>query len=695
MVLDDEALRVVRDRITRVFRYLKALNEHRNPAVRQVREQLFSLWFHELPEHAVIRIAESDQFSGADTENAPGAPEDRGVTEDRFILRVRRPKLTPAPSPPEPIAQWLERGWDDPFEELQVAQSRTEPVSGDEAGGALFEDAPERIEQLARWKADRDDWAGAERPARQAMRVFETLYELYSRLEREGEQLDLVVGDGILSWRRPEGGVYHPVLLLRVQLTFDPSIPEFTVQETDSEVQLYSGLFSSTSEVDGRAIAQCRTELEEGYYHPLGGADTSDYLRRLVVRLAAHGEFNDDGAPSPESEHPCIGRSPVLFLRRRTLGFAAAIEGVLEDLQRRKDLPRPLIRVVGIEPGEGSGVEEEAVPPSRFEADDILFTKPANTEQADIAKRLRRHSGVLVQGPPGTGKTHTIANLLGHLLAQGQSVLVTAYTTKALRVLREQVVESLQPLCVSVLERDIESRQQLEASVQSIVDKLSRSDAEQLERQAHNLAAYRTKLRARREQQLSGLAEARGDEYRDVVVAGKGYHPCDAARRVADGKGRDDWIPGPVALGAPLPLSEGELTDLYGTNAALPPEDEHELAGPLPEPADIPVPDAFDVLVGERTRFDVPSLDLGKDLWESEPDEDEPEYFEQLADRCVSAVEMLRPGQSWEFASLDAARRGGADRQPWDRLLAMIDSVCEQAGRAQEPLLALDRKSVV
>jgi len=39
-----------------------------------------------------------------------------------------------------------------------------------------------------------------------------------------------------------------------------------------------------------------------------------------------------------------------------------------------------------------------------------------------------------VQGPPGTGKTHTIGNLVGHLLAQGKSVLVTSHTTKALRM---------------------------------------------------------------------------------------------------------------------------------------------------------------------------------------------------------------------------------------------------------------------
>src|SRR5207253_4171319 len=96
---------------------------------------------------------------------------------------------------------------------------------------------------------------------------------------------------------------------------------------------------------------------------------------------------------------------------------------------------------------------------------DILLSKPANLEQVEIARALDAHRAVLVQGPPGTGKSHTIANLIGHLVAHGKRVLVTSHTTKALRVLRDQVVESLRPLCVAVLDQDLVSRAQMEHSV--------------------------------------------------------------------------------------------------------------------------------------------------------------------------------------------------------------------------------------
>jgi len=53
--VDDETIRIGRDRLLRVFRYLGALNEHRNPVKRHIDEQLWTLWLKELPTHSSIR----------------------------------------------------------------------------------------------------------------------------------------------------------------------------------------------------------------------------------------------------------------------------------------------------------------------------------------------------------------------------------------------------------------------------------------------------------------------------------------------------------------------------------------------------------------------------------------------------------------------------------------------------------------
>ena len=75
---------------------------------------------------------------------------------------------------------------------------------------------------------------------------------------------------------------------------------------------------------------------------------------------------------------------------------------------------------------------------------DILLTKHANKEQEQVIRRLEETGAVIVQGPPGTGKSHTIANLIGHLLAQNKSILVTSHASKALRVVRQQLAKPLQ-----------------------------------------------------------------------------------------------------------------------------------------------------------------------------------------------------------------------------------------------------------
>lgn len=81
----------------------------------------------------------------------------------------------------------------------------------------------------------------------------------------------------------------------------------------------------------------------------------------------------------------------------------------------------------------------------------IYFPKKYNDEQIEIIEKARRNNKVLVQGPPGTGKSHTIANLICHLLANGKKVLVTAHTPRSLKVLKEKLPEEFQNLTVNLL----------------------------------------------------------------------------------------------------------------------------------------------------------------------------------------------------------------------------------------------------
>jgi very-short-patch-repair endonuclease len=679
-----ENLRIGRDRLVRVFRFLEALNQHRNPVTRQIREQLWTLWADSLPDHPAIELGYGRAVK-LEKEPIDG----KEPNDEAFLLKVSRPSLTQPPVPGE-LRAWLEPGWEDPFRNPSVRNSKNEQGSEGNAILVRFEDNPNRVLTWKVWQSKHEEWARNERPARLAMRVFEDFYQLYGRVEREGERVELVLGDGLLSWRRPDGGVFHPVLLQRLQLSFDPAVPQFTIVQTERPAELYSALFQSMADVDGRAIGKTMEELGQGNYQPMGDDSTSGFLKRLVIQLSPRGEFVQADGLDGEKDDPRICRRPVFFLRARTLGFAACIEGILKDIREQDELPSPLLNIVGIETPQET-VNEVPEPGSSTkdisEVTNVFLSKQANPEQIRIAHQINTASGTLVQGPPGTGKTHTIGNLIGHLLASGKSVLVTSHTTKALRMVRSQVVERLRPLCVSVLENDLESRKQMESAVGTIAARLSQVDSKSLAAEGERLSRLRMQLLDRLSDSRDSLVRARADEYRDVVVGGNTWAPSEGARFVAKEKLTHGWIPEPVSPGVGLPLPKTQILELYALNQSLTPDIEKELSNDLLDPRGLPALSELESLVLTREKLAGTERNLREDLWFGGSAKATPESLSDVANKLEKAVELLSGVDRWKLAAVHAGRTGGPHREPWDSLIAQIERSDIELAKSQEVLL--------
>lgn len=676
-------------RIAQVFRYLNALNQVRNPPKRLIDEQPWVLWLNELPAHSAI--ARGMAYDSSDAARVDTMAVNTIDPDEDYVLKVRRAETTPAPSPPSELMGWVRDGWQDVGGAAEVWPVQDYLGNDGTTMTVRFEDDPQRVRLLEAWHDRWDQWANAERPAHAALKLFERFYDLYGQIERESERHELVLGDGILNCRQPTGDIDHPVLLQRLHLKFDPHVPEFRLIEADHPVELYSALLRTLPEGDGRVLAKCRAELEQGQYHPLDEDATSGFLRRLVSVLSPHGEYVGQTTNRGAMDHPRMSRSPVVFLRARTLGYATALDSVLDDLQQPKEhtmLPSSLLNIVGVEPLHSLGAANGSLSLTGNNEDSgVLFSKPANREQVHIAQRLERYGCVLVQGPPGTGKTHTIANLVGHLLAHDKKVLITSHTTKALRVLRHQVVEELQPLCVSVLDNDAESREQLESSVEAIVRRLSSVSLEELEKGARALADKRDHIIQELAHARQQLTDACADEYRPIVIAGESCAPSTAARLVASGRGHDDWIPSPAMHGAPLPLSANEVMDLYRTNTSVTREDEAELARSVPEMPDILDPAEFERLIYERHHLASVPADLRRDLWRHAPSDQSPGTLEALCDRLEGSIVFLDEAMPWRLAAIDAGRCGGNHREPWEKLLAQVECVIDMAVSVEDILL--------
>lgn len=669
-----------RSKLVQVYRYLEALNHLRNPVQREIGEQPWAMWLHDLPNHSAVV-----QGRVVVKELGDGEPEELG---DSFLLKVRRPAVTRAPEPPLEIAPWLKQGWQDIDGAVEVTDTQNDLDEQGHPRSIRFEEDARRPHLLAEWSVRREAWLAVERPSRKALAIFERLFALMARLERESERVELVIGDGLLSWRpNGESSIHHPVLLQRVQIKFDPEVPEFSIVEADTGPELYTALFRATPEVQSAALARSREDLEQGGWHPLGGEETASYLRRLVSQLSPHGTYADGSQTSEDRSAPFIRRNPVLFLRTRTLGFATAIEAILDDLKTKSEFARSLTGIVGIEHTDRQVERREenlkAADSPNGEDEQVLLSKPANAEQLEIAQRLDRHGAVLVQGPPGTGKTHTIANILGHLLALGKSVLVTSHSAKALKVLRDKVEEPLQALCVSVLD---DSRAQLENSVDAITERLASANADTLEREAAALTQQRVEYLRQLRNVRENLKHARMAEYEQIVIAGVEYSPTDAARLVAARQHTDGWIPSPVSSQEPLPLTAAEFVDLYRTNGSVTAQDEQELGVPLPEPRAIMAPVEFERLLTDRLALSREDLGHGKDLWRSGEGAQAKDLVD-LNDRLIQAINSLQGGEAWRLAAIEAGREGGPYAQAWQDLLANIEAVNRQAAEAQPVIM--------
>lgn len=507
--------------------------------------------------------------------------------------------------------------------------------------------------------------------------LFDYFLELWSTIERESEKVELILGDGMVLFKGPNGTVHHPLFLVNLTLEFDAETPEFVVRETDREPYLYTPLLRYCG-VEETEISWARAELATRACHPLGGDETTQFYKSLQEKLFPSGEFleESDGSEKP-TKTLRLSRGPLLYLGNRNLGFSQAIEAYIDAVPRLEEFPPALLRVVGIE------VPNKEVDSEKF---DLLMTMPSNPEQERVAKRLEESSSVLVQGPPGTGKTHTIANLIGHLLAQGKSVLVTSHATKALRVVRDMVIPELRPLCVSVLEQEQESRKQLEAAVKGIVARFTTSDASELENLANTYQDRRRELDKRLKETQDKLIAARKGEFLPIMVGDEGTHPARVAKLVAKVEEADNWIPGDVEPGAAMPLTEEEFDELYGLNTEIPADLEDDLSRPLPEVDKLLTEGRFRELLSKREQLGDAAKDRGGDLWSRE--DQTPEELDRLlemGDRVVASI--ADEDRGWAIECMRVGRLGGSHREPWDQLVDFLESTSSQIAKLQTVIL--------
>src|SRR5579859_1575993 len=228
MATDLQTAGPIRERFTKLFEFLKAFSDLQYPLVRHMDQQLGALWLGHIPAHASIELFRNEAVR-AEAE----APSESGV-----VLRITRPDITLCPPPPAILDDWLRPGWQkiDGKVELRLSPSKEGRKRTDG-----FEADPQREDALRQWSGEREKWVKSERPVRRALALFQMVYEWYGVLEREGERVELLVGDGLFCWQHESGEFRHPVLLQKLELEFhsEKQQPQFVFRKREHPPELY------------------------------------------------------------------------------------------------------------------------------------------------------------------------------------------------------------------------------------------------------------------------------------------------------------------------------------------------------------------------------------------------------------------------------------------------------------------------
>lgn len=567
----------VRPRAIRLVEYLEAVRGLREQPIRDIAEHRDRRWWAgDIPAHPACVVT---------------------ATGDEPWLRVSKARVPPPPEVPAPVAPYLAGDVADPEREPAL------PAGLDEAG---LSGGPGEAQALRQALGDYvtgpwGEWAEQARPALRARALYEDLFELRQRLQRDSSTIELVWGYGILSWATAGTRIVHPLLTTGVQLSFDAEtgaisvLPEAMVQP-HLEIDMLHGLHLAGFDL----LVQARDRFRDG---PVGPFDPEirPLYEQLLAPLGQDARLVDAAVPPPPADAPQLTATWVLMVRRRATMYRrffadlrdALVSGALE-------VPAPVIAVVADEPGKLEAEDlNDRDNPWLQTAQRLLMPLPTNPEQEQVALRLARHRGVTVQGPPGTGKTHTIANLISHLVGHGKRVLVTSQKEQALAVLRDKIPESIRDLSVAVLGSSTASLGQLEQSVRAIYDNAVALDTHQARRQIDGLEA--TLAQAQRQAGLlrSRIAASIARERESFTLAAVTHTPSTLGKWLAEHEAELGYIPDEIAVDAACPLSAGEIADLFRLAQAIAAGDRAAARLRLPHPAGLPAAAELAVTVAD------------------------------------------------------------------------------------------------
>lgn len=529
------------------------------------------------------------------------------------VRKKRKPTLPPLPSV---LQDWVPQKFqDNPDEYLDkaidelldllngqitvfVEKKVRDPNAGLRDDATLVEKVPE-VRSLEDYREVEDAWLEyLERewqPWAEEMRRWQVIQSVYEevdfmrrRIEEAEERYELLLAVGLLQWRDSTGKtVKRHLLTAPAEISLDPARGVLTVGPAASFEKFRVEL--DMLELQDRPTLEetdLEDRLEELDICAWDKENVAEILRIIANKARADSQVNEDGwLPNEHADEKFrVSYAPALVLReRRPTAYEELLSRFLKAAQDGSAFSTTAPWERFVSEGDPSGCTGDGPADSVCASNDsdgrFYFPLPANDEQRQILERLRKRPYVLVKGPPGTGKSHTIANLICHLLAKGERVLVTAHAPKALAVLRDLLPGDIRNLCVTAFGSSREDHRLLEDSVRGILSRKNewkgnewtQGEIDRLEKELRQLEDKSAKVDRQ-------LRECREAETRSHTLPG-GYTGTAAqiARQIERERETHGWFPELANDQKRCPLEPEEVAFFADVHTALTQERLNEL----------------------------------------------------------------------------------------------------------------------
>jgi len=482
------------------------------------------------------------------------------------ILQVEKlPFLEPLAIDKE-LLEWISGDWTDYKSPIKLL---SEKITKENDASKVVNISKKEKEILEKLLKDRKLWVEEQKKIEVVRNLFDTLYNKYLVLDRDSDILELVVANGLV--KVPNEDICYPILLKKVNFSIDTEKNIISITDaSDNDFitqELYLNFLAEVENINLDKVFYLEDKIVENNIHPISKNDTiKDFFREFIHNLNPRAQFIEDLDKKNKESVITIEWKPILFIRKKDDGKVEAINNIIKDIENGGEIPEYLSELVGV-----IGSDKRAIEP----IPDILFTKETNNEQIEIIKSLYSHRAVVVQGPPGTGKTHTIANLLGHFLAEGKNVLITSQTKKALDVLKEKIPTDIQDLCISMLDDDSSD---LGNSVESISEKLGYLNLETLKNEYEEIENQRNELKEDIKNIKRKIFNIKYQESHPIIYNNESITLREAGEFLRKNQRELDRIPGIVSSGVTCPINNENLTFLKsGYKKSVSREEEKEI----------------------------------------------------------------------------------------------------------------------